>query len=75
MSAVEGWLQGNAGTAERRKKNASRVQRSAGVSGSQGCQILLGAAHQNGENIPNMTTNIPNRNKIYQMTVKWANRK
>jgi hypothetical protein len=38
----------------------------------QGCQIFLDPIYQNGENIYQMTTTLPNVHKIYQMSVKYS---
>jgi hypothetical protein len=39
----------------------------------QGCQIILGATHQNGKNVPNdHKICIPKIRKIYQIAVKYS---
>jgi hypothetical protein len=39
----------------------------------QGCQIFLGTAYQNVQNIPKMTKNVPHGHKIYEMAVHRPN--
>jgi hypothetical protein len=39
----------------------------------QGCQILLGATYQNGENFTKWPQNMPNDHETYQMAMKHTN--
>jgi hypothetical protein len=38
----------------------------------QGCQIFLSAIYQNGENYTKLEFNLPNGNKIYQLTIQYV---
>jgi hypothetical protein len=55
-------------------KNEVFLTRNRFCGSHQGCQIFLGTTYQNENKYTKTRTNIPNRNKIYQMATKYAKR-